>query len=262
MQHTDSFSRVTQNFIIPLGKIFSKTLNDELMAAFVEDLGKYSAEVLVEGATICRRNSNFFPRINQAIDACEEAIAQHREPPKAKPLDYRQPWEKRDARIREMIDEYLEQFTRASTIWSESKTEGWDFSLLTYVRSVAYVQAQMMIPGGNGTGWDSARIFGTPVVTDEDRNAFMGACRRQAETGFIDVAIPVGHIAEWKAVADQVRQKANTRPTKPNADSGLSPADQPKPRTPLDDEIDRQLGMQRPAIAKGLETTLSEGVRP
>lgn len=108
------------------------------------------------------------------------------------------PWEVRAATKKHLLDEYLKRFKTISTIWAEAVREGWDLSLLNFVRSVADVQAQMIV-GERNIGWNGVNIFGAGKHMDEKEiHRFLESQKDQSNTGQIDVSIPTGRIVEWK----------------------------------------------------------------
>lgn len=163
------------------------------------------------------------------------------------------PWEVRKKSIDRMVGEYLEGFKMGKT-WHEAVAGKWDLDLIRYVSAVASAQAQMIIHPEGGIGWDGHAIFGPGAqITDDMRKQFFSDCKRQANFDMIDVPMPTSRIAQWKKNAEydavHVRKPINSAcATLPE-----QPKDEPKEKTPIDLEIERQIAERPVSIAKGID---------
>lgn len=139
---------------------------------------------------------------------------------------------------RKLVENYLSEFMTVSTIWVEATREGWDHYLREFLYAVADVQAQMII-GEKNIGWNGPKIFGAQLDDAVIKN-FMADQNKQALAGYIDVAIPVGRIADWKAEIAWKASQAKGTIKKPQAPLQSAP----KAKSPLDLEIERQITTQ------------------
>lgn len=132
--------------------------------------------------------------------------------------DFEQPWEKREREIRTMVNLYIEGF-KQSTLHSQAMAQRWDLQLLDYVKSVAHVQAQMIVASNNGIGWDS-RIFSYDQLRDLNfdalRRAWFDQQRQAVAAGRIDVTIPADMIEQWRSRAQRVEQPVFLQPAEKN----------------------------------------------
>jgi len=105
-------------------------------------------------------------------------------------------WIERGNKIKKLVSDYLSEFQN-STIYFDAVREKYETELLQYVTHVATIQAQMLV--GDKVGWDKATIFGINYeLSDKEQYRFFEAQKRQADTGYISVAIPTTKIQEWK----------------------------------------------------------------
>lgn len=117
-----------------------------------------------------------------------------------RPNSHKHPWQIRAEQRDFLVSKYVELF-RMSSVWREAEEGGYITDLRNYVIAVAKVQAQFIHPDASGIGWNGQDIFGNHPPSDDERKQFMADCKRQAETGLIDVAIPTTQIARWKRCA-------------------------------------------------------------
>lgn len=194
----DNYQKVTDNFINPLSKIFSKSLNDEMTAAYVEDLGEYSPKELDRAVLSIRRSLKYFPVIASAIEHCDDARRQMNYRPKADNQNSVLPSAEREERARVLVAEYLHSFKYSSGYYSEALSGGWSRDLLEFVEAVAWIQAQRIV-GQKSIGWNGGKIFGYgKSVSPEEARVFLDEQYRQADSGSIDVGIPTGRIEDFK----------------------------------------------------------------
>lgn len=119
-------------------------------------------------------------------------------------------WKLRNDKRGRLIDEYIKNFIAASSIWSEAMRDGWDMELRDYLYCVANVQAQFIV-GEQNIGYSSMGIWGAGnKIQDNEVSQFLHGQKRQAQTGFIDVAIPTGRIADWKSMIEWRRKQVIT----------------------------------------------------
>lgn len=115
------------------------------------------------------------------------------------------PWEVADKRAAELRDEAMQRFSR-STLATQAKTEGWFERLYEYARDCAEYQARKIagcnaVPYTNRVyAWDRA----AGEVVKDRLYRFLDANDRQAETGMVDIIIPVEPIEYWKRKNPQV----------------------------------------------------------
>lgn len=197
MQQAD-YGKVFTNFIQPLSKLYNKNLNDEQMAAYVEDLAIYRAETLEISQKEIRRDSKYFPTIAQSIEACDKVQNIPKSTSQYSLGKAKYPWEIREDSKNKLVADYLAWFKNTSQICREAVAGKWDFELLNYVIAVAEIQAQMILNFPH-IGWQSPVIFGYgTAITKEMHSSFFAEQRRIAAFGDIDVAIPTGRIENWK----------------------------------------------------------------
>ncbi|WP_299074751.1 hypothetical protein [uncultured Paraglaciecola sp.] len=198
------FQRIKENIIDPVEKLYSKNLNDFQIEAWVEDLAEFSNNELKEAVKILRQNKTYFPKLSEAMSACQSARKQrYSKDGYAKTgegyITVQQKWQEREENIRRMVDSYIQHFKNTSAIYPEALRGKYEKSLLTYIDAVAFVQAQMIEGGGNGIGWSSINIFGcVGTPTPEEVALFFQNQRQLCSAGVIDVPIPTGKIREWK----------------------------------------------------------------
>jgi len=142
------------------------------------------------------------------------------------------PWQEREEKRYRICNDYFKRFEKSSPLMPDAVLGGWDYDLLNYVKCVAWVQAQMIHPGGAGIGFDGMVIFGGPSKPDQ-RRVFFSEQKLQADMGYIDVGVPTGMMEKWKLWAKR------------------QPFDMKKPReipanhvkTSVDLEIERQMAL-------------------
>lgn len=109
-----------------------------------------------------------------------------------------QPWVLRKHNRDKMVDDYFLKF-KQTNIWFYSVRDGYSLLLEMFVRAVASVQAQIIIPEKSGIGWSNFCITDSGEVTKKMFKSFKMDQDRHVESGHIDVAIPTGRLNAWKA---------------------------------------------------------------
>ena len=155
------------------------------------------------------------------------------------PVTEKNSWNQRMDQRRDMVNKYLERF-KHTNIWLDAVREGYDLYLERFVREVANVQAQMIIPEQSGVGWGNIAIHDSGQVDPSEINSFMRDQQRQAQMGFIDVGVPTGRIQNWKESVEYTAQRIaeSERKKKPTEALGIT-------KSKLDMEIDRQIAERK-----------------
>lgn len=228
MPNQVEFDRVSRCVIEPIKRHWNAEFDPDTISDFVDDLARYPEPVLKKAIEHARQTNKRRPTLAHIVEACEKVKSP---PERGSNPSVKQPWDERDEKRNQLVIDYVSNYIAVSQLWFEAKREGWDADLMRYITAVAWVQAQMIIPGGRGIGWSGNIIF-SHTPKDQEIRQFMDDQKRQAETGVVSVAIPTGKITEWKeAAAWRIKQ---SQPKSP-------PPAAPKETTRIDREIERQL---------------------
>lgn len=124
------------------------------------------------------------------------------------------PWVKREADRKALVTEYLEKYMRDSATAAQAREEKWDHHLRHYVAQVASVQAQLIHATPDRSFGLSWYIVAPDGLNSQEIEKFQYGFRkdmqRQADTGTIDVAIPLNKIEQWQQAAyREQRSNAN-----------------------------------------------------
>jgi hypothetical protein len=123
--------------------------------------------------------------------------------------------EQRRSRAIEMADDYARKFMKGSHVAELARKEGWAERLSSYVRSAAWVQAQI-ICGVREIGWDICLVpnwdsYGSAQAAFAAYRQTVAKC---VERGQIRVNVPKDRIVEWK---EQIPQGAAASPSRNGA---------------------------------------------
>jgi hypothetical protein len=180
-------------------------LTDEKYAIYCKHLQDYDIAVIQQAVELVAKKWDrlSFPPVGVIVAQCD-ALKTPAKTAGAWVFDGLNPWEKLDKDIKRMVDEYLAQFMH-NTIADEARAGGWDHYLRKYVMIVAGAQAQLICKTPWGFSYSHEIIPEGLSAADTDTwlYGFTQDTKRQAATGFIEVAIPTGKILEWRQRADR-----------------------------------------------------------
>lgn len=196
-QHTERVFRV----VITPFKMHFGDVSDAMADAFIEELGGFDEDILKAGFRDVVRTCKTKARLAHVVEACEKRAAitgkSGIESPEAQA---KYPWNVTDKKMIGLWKSYVEEYLRRP-ICLEAQQEGWLIHLQRYVSECAYLQAQW-ISGVRNIGWCHTNIFSPDDPTDSQMRDFLASQKQQALTGHIDVGIPAGKFAQWKAMAE------------------------------------------------------------
>lgn len=191
--HAD-YAKVHEHFIKPFNASFTP-LKPGIVQLLVDELAGYSIPALTGGIRRLQMDAKAKPTVRECIAACA-AFA----PQQQANFGQEMPWDMRDRLAKERADEYVVSFMRKSPQWRQAEAEGWSAFLLGYVQEAALIQSQI-IEGVANIGWRGNMVVDIQPG-DSAQQAFARyrhTIREQLLRGEVDVPIPAGKIAEWKA---------------------------------------------------------------
>lgn len=126
-------------------------------------------------------------------------------------------WETQRIARSDLVSKYMQQY-RTSEIMRAARAEGYDGKLDRYAREVAYVQAQLIIPNGNGLIGIESHVIAIDGLPQDDvpgwQREFIREMRRLLDfnANQISVNVPAEKIQQWKderqKLADRQQVKA------------------------------------------------------
>lgn len=194
----------------PLGILFGGPLSEPEKVYYI-DAVRMCIDTQLNAMFIHLRDNHRYKRFPTVAEIQDAKKATSGKEPYSSRNDgqkQKMPWEALHDRIDSLTNEYVKQFMVNTPMAGQASREGWDMALWRYVSKCAHHQAQMICKAPH-VGWDGFVIFNYRTdLSKEEVFIFMKEQRAQAETGVIDVAVPVGHIDSWRQQAAQKAQKA------------------------------------------------------
>lgn len=185
-------SNVTDVVIVPLAKWFGRSSVADRADLYIEVLGRYSKQSLVDGMNLLKRSwtQQSVPQPAAVAKCCDEAISRNRTGSFGnKP---RMPWEERADKIRQILQRFNPE---ATALYQRAVAEGWDKPFMKFARSMASFQAHVMV-GSHSVPWDA------DMAGWCDGNEQMAYIRqemdRAKQIADIDIQVPAGAIAYWR----------------------------------------------------------------
>lgn len=211
-QNQHDFQKVQRHIIEPMTRIYNPPahLRDDpkAFADALEEYGRvlsgYSADTLQKGWNEVKDGHKtwIWPHFQAIRDACER-LKPSNESASPSGGSFRADLYRREETARVEARQFLAAF-ESSPLAIQARAEGWERPLLAYATEAAGLQA-LYIRNVPNPGFGSMVLIGgaRPPQDELTRrcNDFVGFCRRQAQTGTIDVQPPGYLVAEWRARA-------------------------------------------------------------
>lgn len=185
----------------PLGILFTP-LTDERRVLYLDALKRLTDTQLKGAFEILRENYEYtrFPSIAEIIKAGRSSTPPNERTDRGERLP--NPAQLKDEERSKLVNDYCQKFDK-DYLMQQAQTGGWWWPLWEYVRAVANVQAQMIVPCPHGMiGYNGGALFGWGSIPNDEfyrrKAALFGECRKQAGMGAINVTVPDEHIEQWK----------------------------------------------------------------
>lgn len=223
-----STNEIMQHLIMPLGALFGD-LPENKRGIYLAAIDGYRFEDLHRVFMHLRdtwepKSRDTFPPISvihrsrNARTASGGAAAQ--------PGERFEPFKEQHETQKLLIDEYMNQFDQGK-LCDQARSAGYYPSLFAYVREVATIQAQLLVPT-NGIGYNSATLFAHISKNEGQKqlnrvmNDFWEEMRKQVSSeGRIGVTVPIEAITHWREFNDALRRNSNGasyHPSQPSQD--------------------------------------------
>ena len=228
--------RITRIVVTPLEAIYGPYAS-EVKEMLLDDLHRFDNRTLEEAVRIVRRTRQTQPKIAHLVEACREAGGGAKQSEGSN--EFLKQLNRRNDSARKMAWDYRVQF-EATPLARDAKAGGWFEPLVEYVTEAASLQSQL-IAGLPNAGFSHTALRAAEFAETERRCfAFVTACKRQAQAGFIDVNVPQHMIDEWAGIASRRNPLLDAQPPKP-ALAALTFSTVPPPKTQLEIYIEQKL---------------------
>lgn len=196
MAKQTDYERINRLIIAPMSATWQVKVPEGMVDGYVEDLAGFSDETLAAAFREVRRTCKTPPRIAHFVEACR-SVGGAGPTNSDGAAEFLSGLRKRESDARRKAREFTDRFA-LTQLAQQARAEGWERRLMDFVYEAAWLQAQY-IAGIPHPGYSQSSLANLRIDDAERRcREFCESCRRQAQTGTIDVSVPGYLIAEWR----------------------------------------------------------------